>query len=108
MRLYFHPQGEEMAYCKKCGAELDDEAVFCPKCGAQQGELKTSSDDDGSILWLLLGFLIPIVGLIRWIIWKDDKPQSARMAGIGALVSVIIGVVMIVPVLMMFGMFAWH
>ena len=22
-----------MAFCKKCGAEIDDQAVICPKCG---------------------------------------------------------------------------
>ena len=24
-------------YCKKCGAQINDDAVFCEKCGAKQG-----------------------------------------------------------------------
>jgi hypothetical protein len=30
-------------YCKKCGAEIDDEAMFCPKCG------NTMDNSDSSI-----------------------------------------------------------
>lgn len=29
-----------MAYCKKCGAEIEDGAKICPRCGAQQGATK--------------------------------------------------------------------
>ena len=43
--------------------------------------------------WGLLGFCIPVVGLILFLIWKDQKPKTAKAAGIGALVSVIIYVV---------------
>ena len=27
-----------MAYCKHCGAEINDDAAFCPKCGQAQSE----------------------------------------------------------------------
>lgn len=49
--------------------------------------------DNGGFLWGLLGFCIPVVGLILFLIWKDQKPKTAKAAGIGALVSVIIAVV---------------
>lgn len=49
--------------------------------------------DNGGFLWGLLGFCIPIVGLVLFLIWKDQKPKTAKAAGIGALVSVIVGVV---------------
>ncbi len=26
-----------MAFCKKCGQQIEDDAVFCPKCGANNG-----------------------------------------------------------------------
>ncbi|EJW89936.1 hypothetical protein EVA_21958, partial [gut metagenome] len=30
-----------------------------------------------------------IVGLVLFLVWKDTKPNSAKAAGIGALVSVV-------------------
>ena len=80
-----------MTYCRKCGKEIDDEAVVCPFCGVSQ---KTHSDvvDNGGFLWGLLGCCIPVVGLILFLVWKDNKPKTAKAAGIGALVAVIIGI----------------
>lgn len=49
--------------------------------------------DSGSLGWAVLGFFIPLVGLILFLVWKDTKPLSAKKAGIGALVSVIVGAV---------------
>ena len=48
--------------------------------------------DSGGFGWGLLGCCIPIVGLVLFLVWNDTKPRTARAAGIGALVSVIIGV----------------
>lgn len=52
--------------------------------------------DTGSIGWAVLGFFIPVAGLILWIVWKDQQPRNSKMAGIGALVSVIVSVVLLV------------
>lgn len=49
-------------------------------------------DDKGGFLWGLLGCCIPIVGLVLFLVWKDNKPKTAKAAGIGALVSVIVSV----------------
>ena len=49
-------------------------------------------EDTGSFGWAVLGFFLPIVGLILYLVWKTDKPLSAKRAGKGALVSVIVGV----------------
>ena len=75
-----------MAYCKKCGAEIDDQAVICPKCGVQQTPVV---EDNGGFLWGLLGCCIPLVGLILYLVWKDTRPKTSKAAGIGALVSVV-------------------
>lgn len=50
--------------------------------------------DTGSFGWAVLGFFFPIVGLILFLIWKTEKPVSAKQAGMGALVSVIVSVVL--------------
>lgn len=49
--------------------------------------------DNGGFLWGLLGCCIPVVGLVLFLVWKDQKPKTAKAAGIGALASVILGVV---------------
>lgn len=80
-----------MKYCRNCGSQIDDKAVICPQCGVQQ-EPVTASNDSGSIGWAFLGCCIPIVGLILFLVWKDTRPNDAKKAGIGALVSVLLSV----------------
>ena len=48
--------------------------------------------DIGGFLWGLLGCCVPIAGLVLFLVWKDVKPKTAKAVGIGALVSVCIGV----------------
>lgn len=53
-------------------------------------------NDSGSAGWGVLGFFIPIVGLILFLVWKDTKPKSAKAAGIGALIYVGLCVVLFI------------
>lgn len=84
-----------MAYCKNCGRQIDDHATVCPTCGTPQNVYPNNnvSQDKGGFLWGLLGCCIPVVGLVLFLVWKDTKPRTAKAAGIGALVSVLIGVI---------------
>lgn len=82
-----------MKYCAKCGKELVDEAVVCPGCGCTQENRSVQAADSSSFGWALLGFCIPIVGLILFLVWKDNTPLKAKSAGMGALVSVIVSIV---------------
>lgn len=52
-----------------------------------------SAKEGGAVGWGILGFFIPIVGFILWLVWKDEHPARSRSAGIGCLVSVCLGVV---------------
>lgn len=80
-------------YCKNCAKEIDDKAVICPHCGVPQTQAPQVVDD-GSFGWGLLGFCIPVVGLVLFLIWKDTKPNTSKKAGMGALISVILGAVL--------------
>lgn len=72
-----------------------DEAVICPGCGCAQGtKPQAIASDASSIGWAILGFCVPIVGLILYLIWKDDTPLKAKSVGTGALASVIVSVVL--------------
>lgn len=52
-----------------------------------------SAKEGGTVGWGILGFFLPIVGFILWLVWKDEHPARSRSAGIGCLVSVCLGVV---------------
>lgn len=80
-----------MAFCRNCGQQIDDRAAVCPHCGVAQ-ENKPQIVDNGGFGWGVLGCCIPIVGLVLFLVWKDTKPKTAKAAGIGALVSVGIGI----------------
>ena len=43
--------------------------------------------------WGILGFFIPLVGLVLYIIWKNDRPADSNAAGLGALLCVVFSVV---------------
>lgn len=90
-------------YCNNCGKEIPENSGFCPECGAAQKVSAAQNDvpqaqpqyqqpaapvDNGGFGWGLLGCCIPIVGLILFLVWKGEKPKTAKTAGIGALVGV--------------------
>ncbi len=97
-----------MKYCSKCGKEIMDEAVICPGCGCAQENNVQNNVQGNSVPqikeafsdiqkeawsnsgWLLLGFFIPIVGLILYLVWKETSPSKAKAAGYGALIGFVI------------------
>lgn len=92
-----------MAYCRNCGAQIENHATICSNCGMQQQApvqppiyQSPAPIDDGSIGWAFLGFFVPIAGLILYLVWKDTKPLSAKMAGKGALIYCIVAAAIIV------------
>ena len=88
-----------MKFCSKCGKELDDGAVICPGCGCavdSPAPVTNTKSDSGSFGWAVLGFFIPLVGLILYLVWKDEKPKCAKKAGIVALVGFICNILLYV------------
>jgi hypothetical protein len=49
-------------------------------------------DDNGNVGWTILGFFIPYVGLILYLIWKNSRPNDSKAAGKGALATLILGI----------------
>ena len=82
-------------YCTYCGKEIDDRAEICPHCGIRvRGRRACAMPDDApSAGFAFLCFFVPILGLILYIIWKDEYPMKAASCGKGALLSVILGAV---------------
>ena len=83
-----------MKYCFRCGREIAEEAIFCPFCGVAQGQVNNTQPmqnplDSRSFGWALLGFLFPVIGLILYLVWKDEYPLRSKSIGKGAIISVI-------------------
>lgn len=91
-------------YCEKCGSKNDENSKFCVNCGSELSNFSYSSSNaqnveteekEGSKFgWGVLGFFIPIVGLVLFLTWKKDRPKSSKAAGLGALISVILNLVL--------------
>ena len=92
-------------FCKYCGKEIEDNAKFCAHCGKkltgsapQQGPANGSASDpskdaDSNVGFGILSFIIPLVGLVLFLVWNDKYPARAKACGIGALAGVIIGII---------------
>lgn len=80
-----------MKYCSTCGAELYDEAVICPNCGCSTSPKVPDKPSKG---FAALGFFFPVVGLILFLVYRNETPRKAKSAGKGAIAGVITSVVL--------------
>ena len=81
---------EQKAFCTGCGKELSACEEFCSVCGKQrttpaQGAQPTFQQP----VYPQMGY-VQIVGLILYLVWKDQTPLKAHSAGKGALIGVIV------------------
>ena len=87
-------------FCTKCGNEIRDDAVVCIHCGCSTQASKPAeapvmatpvvNNDAPSTGIAVLGFFVPLAGLIIWLTTKATKPLFARSAGKGALIGAIV------------------
>lgn len=86
-------------YCRFCGKNIAEDSKYCPYCGApvyQEDFYPRPRQENGSGFgWGVPGFFIPIVGLILFLVWKNEMPVRAKSAGIGALIGVIVEIVFV-------------
>lgn len=78
-------------YCSNCGSQINDKDRVCFNCGnhLEISSNKYENAEESTFGYAALGFVFPIVGLILYLVWQDERPRAARSAGKGALVSVI-------------------
>lgn len=83
-------------YCKNCGRTVDDTSSYCNNCGARIDNKPNAdvSEDNSNLGFAILGFFIPIVGLILFLIYEEKKPKRAKSAGKGALIGFITKIVL--------------
>ncbi len=59
-----------------------------PQQPQQSQQTQQYPQDTQNKAWGVLGFCIPIVGLILFLVWNKDRPKDAKYAGVGALIAV--------------------
>ena len=95
-------------YCKNCGRTVDDTSSYCNNCGARIDNKPNAdaSEDSLSLGFAILGFFIPIVGLILFLIYEEKKPKRAKSAGKGALIGFITKIVLAIILVILYVVFA--
>lgn len=80
-----------MDVCKGCGAELRSGQLVCLECGTRvlEANKRVRKVDVGNntLVFFILGFLLPQAGLAISIVWNKEKPNEAA----GALYGFIVG-----------------
>ena len=95
-------------YCKNCGRTVDDTSSYCNNCGARIDNKPNAdaSEDRLSLGFAILGFFIPIVGLILFLIYEEKKPKRAKSAVKGALIGFITKIVLAIILVILYVVFA--
>ena len=97
-------------FCTNCGKEINENQDICLNCGSfiekDNHYSNPVSNDTGSLGWAFLGFFVPLVGLILFLAWKNEKPKTAKKAGVGALIRVIITVVLYLVIIILWTVLA--
>ncbi|NLC48266.1 MAG: hypothetical protein GX758_02785 [Tenericutes bacterium] len=72
-------------FCSECGKKVENGQKLCDNCKA-----KRRSSGQGDAPWWILGAILPPVGLILFLVWKNDRKKDAKNIGTGALVATIV------------------
>lgn len=87
-------------YCRNCGKEIEDSLTRCNYCDEKVITERLLRDRDSSILWGILAFAIPLIGMpigiILFLVWKDKKPYSIKATLIGALLGIIFVILILI------------
>ena len=95
-------------YCKYCGRIIDDDSKYCVNCGnnVNNDNGGTISEDAPCKGFAILGFFIPIIGLILYLVYERKQPQRAKSAGKGALIGFITKIVVYITIVVLYIIFA--
>ena len=91
--------GDDMMLCSECGKPIKKKAVICPGCGvAVKKEMKGTISQEAAPGWAeLCSCCFPLIGIILYFCWKDEKPNAAKgLCGYIILGLILSGLVLIV------------
>jgi hypothetical protein len=80
-------QAQVGRYCPKCGQAISGATNFCSHCGKSLNAF----NDEHSFGFALLGFLLPLIGFILYLVMQANSPKKAVSAGRGAICGFMVG-----------------
>ncbi|MGH4124928.1 MAG: zinc ribbon domain-containing protein [Clostridium sp.] len=83
-------------FCANCGKEINSNAVLCVYCGVPTNNTLKCRPDNPSHLAGICSCCCPIIGLILYFCWRDEKPNSAKL--ICKWMLSVIGTLILIPV----------
>ena len=110
-------------YCRKCGAQIDDDATFCQYCGASTTESKIKPEYYNSpavqseytappptngcaIAGFVLAFFMPLIGFILSIVGFIKAGRECRGNGKGlAIAGLVISFILLLVYILVIAMF---
>lgn len=98
--------------CKWCNREVQNNTQFCTYCGKELNDANNNinpnstsvnfgnpfekTEEKVNVGLAILSWFIPLVGLILFLVKKDDKPKTAKACGLCALISFILNLVVVI------------
>lgn len=66
-------------FCKNCGEKISEHAEICTHCGVRVKNAIGMDKPNWGVNLITL-CCIPLVGLIMFFVWKNEKPVAAKSA----------------------------
>ena len=73
-----------MKRCKNCGALIEEGRKYCDVCNAPVPEEKWYE----VLFWFIIGFIVPLAGIVFYIMKKKYAPKTARAALAGFILAI--------------------
>lgn len=77
--------------CSKCGRKTNDGKKLCENCENKKEVKNKNNLGSSKNYWWILGAILPPVGLVLYLLWRNKDSKKAKNVGTGALIVGIIG-----------------
>lgn len=67
-------------FCKNCGENISEQAEICINCGVRVKNSVVGEDKPNWGVNIITLCCVPLVGLIMFFVWKNEKPVAAKSA----------------------------
>ncbi len=89
--------------CKKCGAQLDNNATVCPQCGVPTEKYAKTGDMALIIVGMVFAFVFPPLGLLFGILARKHSGEKSWVSPVVVIILSAVGIVIHVAFWIFYG-----